>query len=512
MMLKLLPVFLLLFCLLADASAQSPDKKNVNPCGAPPRIDPWLLRFKSSPSPISERNADTLLVGVQVHLTAKDDGASRFFYDRLLDAFCRLNSDFEASAVRFYFKNDWNLINNTAWWDHDDIVQGIEMMFENNYPDVLNAYFCGTAAGNCGYNLPYAGVAIMHGCAGADDHTWTHEVGHALSLPHPFIGWEGKNYNYNNPTPDTLTYDYTHFHETPDTIVPAPLDTALVEYVDGSNCIIAADLFCDTKPDYQSARWTCNGEGLSPELQKDPNGIDFRSDSSLYMSYADDACQNRFSPEQIEALRANLLSEKIAWLSQQPLFPVISETSTLVSPINDETTPNNNFSLHWTAVPNASHYVVSGSRVASFPIRDFQFVTTDTTVTIVNALQNNRKYYWRVRPFNAGYTCTDFSAVGSFVTAPVSATTAPGSPLDVQVFPSLLTDQSSLMLRCPGGLQRFWVSVLDMNGQVMWSGYALVGEEAEALEAPVHTWPAGSYIVRLQTSEQILSRRIVLLK
>ncbi|MCB0574414.1 MAG: metalloprotease, partial [Saprospiraceae bacterium] len=102
-----------------------------------------------------------------------------------------LNEDYAATGIRFYFKDDWNLINSTAWYQHANIPQGIDMMLTNNVPDALNAYFASNVAGNCGYNLPYAGVAVAHNCAATGDHTWAHEVGHALSLPHPFIGWEG---------------------------------------------------------------------------------------------------------------------------------------------------------------------------------------------------------------------------------------------------------------------------------------------------------------------------------
>ena len=238
----------LLFCLAFAWSAHAqtdPDKNSLFPCGTAPKFDEWFLRYQANPGDFPEDNADTLYAGIQVHLLANDGGLGRFAFDKLLDAFCRINEDFKESEIQFFLKNDINLINNSDWFQHDSVPQGIQMMFTNNVPGALNAYFMSQPAGTCGYNLPYAGVAVAHGCAGPNDHTWTHEIGHALSIQHPFIGWEGTIYDPNDPTPDTLTYDYTHYHSTPDTIVPAPLDTALVEYLDGSNCGIAADKICD---------------------------------------------------------------------------------------------------------------------------------------------------------------------------------------------------------------------------------------------------------------------------
>ncbi|MBK9337326.1 MAG: DinB family protein [Lewinellaceae bacterium] len=370
---------LLLFLLLPAAlQAQvEPDKNDLAPCGTVSHIDDWLKKYLTAPHAFPE-STDTLWTGLQIHLLANDNGTGRFGPDRMLDAFHRLNEDFGPSGIRFYFKNDWNLINNSAWFQHDSLVQGIAMMFANNVPDVLNTYFVVKAAGNCAYNLPYAGVATTHSCTGPNDHTWTHEIGHALSIQHPFIGWEGKIYIIGNPTPDTLTYDYTHFHSTPDTIVPAPLDTALVEYVDGSNCGIAADRICDTGPDYLSYRWACNAQGLSNVQQKDPAGATFYSDGTLFMSYSTDNCQNRFSAQQTQIMRAKLLTDKAAWLAPQAPAPVVTAASQLLSPINNTPAPTMGAQLRWASVPGATHYLVQVSKVSSYSAKDFEAIVTDT--------------------------------------------------------------------------------------------------------------------------------------
>lgn len=502
-----------LFAFLLTAftlTAQEDDlsKYDLHPCGTLPAKDAWFDAYGEGKFSVPERADDTLYAGVQIHLLARDNGSGRFPAENLLNSFCRLNEDFGPAAIRFFFKNEWNLIDKSAWYEHDTVTLGIQMMFTNNVPDVLNTYFMRFPAGTCGYNLPYAGVAIGHSCAGPNDHTWTHEVGHALSIQHPFIGWEDKVYNINTPTPDTLTYDYTHFHSTPDT-VNAPLDTALVEYLDGRNCGIAADKICDTKPDYLSYRWNCNGAGMSVVQQKDPSGASFFSDGSLYMSYADDACQNRFTPEQIQIMRAKLLTDKAAWLSPTPQGAPISDVPELVSPLNGQMAAANHIEFHWRPVAGATHYLVQGSRVSSLSAKEFEYVTTDTTLTVTSGLFANFNYYWRVRPFNAAYACTGYSAVGKFFTAVSNVGTA--QEAGWRVYPTLLASGHALTLEVPEAWrqQSATFRVFSSAGRLVWENKRQAINEKETLDVPSSSWPKGLYVLVCSGSAGVFRETII---
>lgn len=488
---------LLLFTCLSisfAAFAQEPSKAELAPCGTPAGISPWLKAYTSDPDmTLTERSEDTIWVALQVHLLGKNNGSGRFSYDQTLDAICRLNQDFGASNIQFYLKNPINLINNTGWYNHSTIPQGIDMMLTNNAPGALNSYFVGDPAGNCGYNLPYGGVAIAHGCATATDHTWAHEVGHALSLPHPFIGWEGKTYNYNNPTPTSLTYDYTYFHDTLDTQVPAPLDTALVELVDGSNCQEAADLFCDTKPDYLSYRWNCNAQQTSTVKQKDPQGVDFYSDGTLFMSYADDACQSRFSPMQIEAMRANLMSEKIDWVAPAELEPVVTDLAVPVEPVQGQPAPVSGAKLVWHPVPKATHYLVQASRLANFLAREVDIVTTDTSA-VIGTLSLNKTYYWRIKAFNAWHICSSFNGASTFLTVPVTSTYAPDWE-GWRIYPSLMAAGQPLHLELPENWrgQEAQVRIFDVSGRLLWEQYIRLQGPKMTVPVPSENWQSGMY-------------------
>lgn len=468
--------------------------QDLNPCGTLPVLDPWLISWQAQRDQMAFRSADTLYAGIQVHLVARNNGTGRFPPERLLDAFCRLNEDYGPAMVRFYFKNDWLLPNNTAWYDHNDIPAGIDMMLTNNVPDALNSYFVSDPAGNCGYNLPYAGVAIAHSCADPNEHTWTHEVGHALSLPHPFIGWEGTVYSYAVPTPDFQTYDYTYFHDTLETTVPAPLDTALVERYDGSNCGIAADLICDSRPDYLSYRWDCDAQGESLVTLKDQNGNNFKADGTLYMSYSNDVCSNRFTDDQIAALRANLLTEKAAWLSPGPPEPDITELPQLLSPAGGENTPSTNVSLHWSPVPGATHYVVQVARFNNYLIKNYNEVVTDTSF-VAASLPPGYTYYWRVRPFNYWYTCTSFTSNESFFALPTSATQEQDGEAPFRCFPSTLTPGQPLYVEIP----QEWLNktaqcqVFDAAGRQVWAERITPSALRSTLDLSAKVLPAGLY-------------------
>ena len=477
-------------------------------CGTPPEISSWLEQYAQNP--VSYRSgADTILyTRLQIHLLAKDDGLARFRTSQLLDALCRLNSDYESSKIQFFYDKPWELINRTEWWDHNELSTGIEMMLQSNVDSAINCYFVSDPAGNCGYNLPYGGVAIAHNCAAPNDHTWAHELGHALRLPHPFIGWEGKSYNYNTPTPTMLTYDYTNFHDTLDT--GPTLDTAFVEFVDGSNCLTAADRLCLSAPDYISQRWPCNSMNMSTTKQKDPNGVDFYSDGTLYMSYSFDNCQSRFTDDQIAVMRASLLSEKIKLVDQNFVHQDIQSVATAVMPIGGQQVSADAVTMHWTKVPGATQYLVQANRVnASFPLVEFETVTFDTFATALNLLAN-KTWYYRIRPFNQSEFCTSFSTIASFFTLPPAAVNEPENG-SWYVYPTLLAQGVQPRLFIPNqGSFTGHCTITDINGRILNQSILNGLTSNESFPIDLAGQSAGIYFIHLQNNEMQQIFKIVL--
>lgn len=452
-MMRALLIAVLLLGIVQLPQAQ-PGRNDLNPCGTPPGKSEWLKRYQQNPQAHFRGVDTTLYVPLTIHLVGQDNGNGYFSHSQLLDALCRLNSDYEQANIQFFIEGDIQYLPNTAWNNHPDVLEGAEMMFLNNVENTINTYFVSDPAGNCGYNLPYAGIAMAKSCSGAADHTWAHEIGHNLSVQHPFLGWEGGvshdgsvAHNFSDPAPLTVTYDYTYYKDTliVDTLI---IDTALVELVDGSNCTLAADGFCDTSPDYIAGRWTCNGNGQSPQEQTDPAGVKFRSDGSLIMGYSDDACQARFTPEQIAAMRANLYEVKADYLyNQTPLPSVSTAPIAITTPLQDELVQYDAAYLEWEPLENATHYLVQVSPVPSFTaaLAD-SYVIADNSITLPEALTIDRNYYWRVRGYNSHSFCNPATETSRFRTAEITAVNNIPAVANLMVAPNPAAARQSVAL------------------------------------------------------------------
>ncbi|MCS6916971.1 MAG: hypothetical protein NZM08_04740, partial [Chitinophagales bacterium] len=264
------------FSLWAVASAVAQQ-----PCGTqlPEHMKEWLRTHAAQnqmPLPAEVRTVYEL--PMHIHLVGRDNGTGLHYLDVLWQNLCDLNDQFAETGFMFYLKNYPTYIFNSAYYEHD-YYTGAEMMFDYNVSNTINVYVVGDPAGNCGYfwGWPDA-VAIARGCFNVGNTTFAHELGHYFSLPHPFDNING-----------------------------------ILEYVDGSNCTVGGDLFCDTRADILNYRWDCPYTGGAV----DPKGMPYNPDSSLYMSYALDRCTYRFSPQQQNAM-INYLNAKRSYLKNQP--------------------------------------------------------------------------------------------------------------------------------------------------------------------------------------------------
>ena len=494
---------------------EKPIPTSFHPCGTAPVKSEWLKRYQANPAAFAQytRNQTTLYPAMTIHIVGTDNGTGYIDYMKLLDGFCGLNTDMAQADIHFFIHNDIRFVDSTGWFNHATVLEGADMMFANNIDSTLNCYVVANPAGNAGYNLPYAGIALTKTAAGsANSHTWAHEVGHNLSIQHPFLGWEGNTYNYNNPTPTTVTYDYTYFK---DSLITATtiIDTAFVELVDGSNCTFAADGFCDTPPDYLAiGGWQCNAQGLSTILQKDPNGVDFRSDGANIMAYANDACGGYFTPEQIAAMRAYLQSVRSPYLGVNPTPNItpITTAPVLNSPVANAVEQFDFVELEWNAVPNATHYVVQVSRLASFSFLEYNEIVTDTAVTITT-LQNLKDYYWRVRPFNQSYTCTSTSPTETFQTQDLVSTESISSVEAFGIYPTLVESGQFINIKVSSRKNLdAQLRIFNIGGQQVATQtlHINIGENQEKVSLP-NNLTAGTYFVQVQTSEGLMNEKIV---
>jgi len=506
----------LIFCLSTIYSFS----QIVKPCGTSPYKDPWLKAYQQRPPTAQSRsNQDsTIYIPMTVHSVGEDDGDGHFGTLNILDAFCQLNTDYRESNIQFYLAEDIRLINNSAIYEHDSIYLAGLFMLENDVPNTLNTYIVRNPAGNCGYNLPWASMTVAKLCAGQNGHTWAHEVGHHFTIQHPFLGWErGVSYDdtiepdFNNPAPEYVLYNYTIFKDQPfvDTII---VDTAFVEKVDGSNCHIAADGFCDTAPDYLSGRWECSNE-LSRMVQTDPDGVTFRSDASLIMSNSEEGCASRFTPQQMAAMRAYVLEKRQdLFIAPLPIQASVTTIPTPLYPIAGENAPVDGVELSWETVANATRYFIQVSRLSTFPEGLTFTFETDQTTLLVNDLVSERNYFWRVRPYNAFSTCTDFSTTEEFeVVESLTSLVSIEGLVNIQILPTVqkIGQPIQLLVETTRPLSGS-LRVINSLGNTMYSERYRSLSNTSTFQISTHNLPSGVYFMGIETESGFVFEKIVL--
>jgi len=434
----------------------------------------WLRTFQSTYAPgEAERGGSTYYIPTKVHIVGTDDGTGYYNLNHLYTAFCELNERFAETGFIFYIFEDINYVDNTDYYEHN-FLDGGEMMEDYNVNDVLNVYFVADPAGNCGYFSPGEdGVAVAKSCAMPNGTTITHEFGHFFSLPHTFYGWE-----WGEP------------------------DEEDQEWVNGDNCNSSADGFCDTPPDYLAYRWNCPG----PE-QTDPWGDEFYSDGTLYMSYSNDECTNRFSEEQMDAMRANLLGPRNDFLDHpDPAFSEITGTLALIEPEDLALELYyNNVTMSWDGVTGASEYHLQISFSPSFSAITLDAITTETTFT-TTVLEADRKYFWRVRPLAPANTCSPVSTARSFTTGTLAWTDVLTTDIfsNLVVYPNPATSGNEITVQySSNNTSGIAINLFDMTGRRLLSetGTVISGNSSFNVELPLVA--AGDYVLCLQSGDAI---------
>lgn len=461
------------------------------PCGTDLGISPWLRDFQTRIHS-APRTDEILYLPLQVHVLGTDNGSGYFSKKAVFRAFCTLNEDFAQADIQFFLAGPINYINNSNYYDHE-YGAGFNMMNQNNIPNAINCYIVESPAGNCGYFAPGPdGIALSKGCLGVNDHTWAHEVGHFLSLPHPFYGWEGESHDYDMPAPNSW-------------------DGWQVERLDGSNCNFSGDGFCDTAPDYLNYRWNCNAEGTSNTVQTDPNGETFVSDGTLYMSYSNSSCKSTFSDDQIAAMRANVQEQRPNLVTVPAVDFSIAplEDITVISPQAGSLAEGNPITLEWEPVPGATQYLVQINPFNFFSIVFDEQLVTSPSVQL-SGLQSDRTYYWRILPFNEYNTCSDFSSPSSFETGITTSTNALLATESLAVFPNPSKHGwVNLRLQTSVNTQAHW-QLSNSQGQLQQSGSFNTSNGQQEERIDVQQLPAGIYFVRLQLEDRQTVRKLVI--
>jgi len=357
-----------------------------------PSAERMALLEKASQAVINNeyQSDNDYVIPLTIHILHETDGSGGTSLDEVLETFCDVVTHYAEYGITLYIDTIRHT-NNSNFYNNSNLNT---MAFLLNDENTVNIYMLNddSSPALC-FHSPNQDVIVFagDGCLGGVEAV--RMLGFYFGLAATFNGFQGLGDN-------------------------CGVQMTSGEKVDGSNCDTAGDRICDTPPDYNASYlWQCdaNGEGC---IQIDPDGVEFRPDGTNFMSVSN--CRSRFSPMQEQAMKYNI-DESLQNLSVLPVPSNLSEitaTSTLLSPANEaDDVFHQAVHFNWESVENASHYLIEINRVTNFsPTFEVASTIVATNEYTNNDLLPDITYYWRIKPYNAGYLCAPFSDINSFTT------------------------------------------------------------------------------------------------
>jgi len=226
-------------------------------------------------------NKTVVQVPVKVHIARTSNGTGGISEAVIEDAFSIANDYYSHANIEFYFCGDFNYIDDDFVYDWLKVNDSelVDIDVEN----IINIYFVNSVTSTsgdliCGYaKFPSAGIdhiVMENGCT-SNGSTLSHELGHYFGVWH---------------THETFVGD---------------------ELVDGSNCLNAGDLLCDTPADPKLGSSNVNSNCCySDPNTTDANGDFYTPDVGNIMSYSRKECRDHFSNDQYALIAYTLEHER----------------------------------------------------------------------------------------------------------------------------------------------------------------------------------------------------------
>ncbi|MEM1215282.1 MAG: zinc-dependent metalloprotease [Bacteroidota bacterium] len=449
---------------------------------------------------------DVQYVPVAFHIGRRSDGSGGVSIGRVLDQLCELNEDFEPHDIQFFLSPDEGIheIFNTTFYESHDVVSNFMNLQRNNravdifIPETAN--FTNEEGNTLAYyNIPRDWIVIGRTYVRGDDATLSHEMGHFFNLFHTFNGWEPEQFNEVNVNAPVIS--------------PGNVPT---ERANRTNCETAGDYLCDTREDYNNGLGWGNCNFTLNVL--DPQGNPIDPDEAAYMGYflqCDDE-DYFFSNQQVSVMTLDLNSSLRNYLRLDPAPPYveITEEVTLLSPADDAELENfNSISLTWDGVAGADAYFLEVSRIPTFSIEPIRRIVYGTS-TVIEDLQADRNYYWRVRPFNSHFTCSNSSSTFKFRTGSLVNATTIEQVADFAVIPNPSNGDQAVQIRVQS-TNSFdgTLTVTDLAGR------AVIAPQRRSFTAGEQVIPldlrnpaAGIYLVNLRSATGTLTQKLVITK
>jgi hypothetical protein len=455
---------------------------------------------------------DVSYVPIKFHLIGKNDRTGMVPKHWVLDQLCLLNESFEELGLQFYIYNGFNYIFNDVAFSNHGATQNTVMTFNRSnaainifVPNDANPTGQGTVGNVLGYYNPTRDwLVIARGEIGKRKLTFIHEMGHFFSLNHPFFGWDAEPWEAES-------------HGNPVTMNFAPNNFTRVELVDGSNCEIAGDGVCDTPADYLFG-FGWNDCFFSLDV-RDRNNEKLDPDERLWLNYFFNCSYDDyyFTDMQQALMIQDFNSQRRNYIRRDhvPTLTEITERPQAVAPANGtELGHFNGINLEWTPVPGAEAYLLQVGQISSFSALVVYDEVVYGTSKVIPDLIANRNYFWRVRPFSAYRTCTEFSTVASFRTGTLVNSWEEQLSTSLNVFPNPASSQQELSLSVvlEEGLEAS-LRLFNLAGQeVRQYGRHALRTGDNYLSLPLQGLVPGVYLLRMETAKGTVSRKVVVTK
>jgi hypothetical protein len=462
--------------------------------------------------PVSNRNA-IKYVPVFFHLVGNTDGSGKIKISRVLEAMCQLNEDFLPSQIQFYLSElpgvglfDTLINNENVFGNQNNDF----LMNAKRHPNAVNVYVVDDCIGTnfpnlggvvLGYYSPEKDWIVMDKSEiGGNSSTtmksyFSHEMAHYFSLIHLYAGFE-------------TFYPFSGF----------PIDSSLLELMDGSNCTTTGDFICDTPPDYGFGfnQINCNpytGGAL------DPNGVLIDPmENNMMGSFSN--CNYEFTPQQNTVMMTDLESIERDYIDNS-FEPNATNISTppnfLYSPnVNDTTAFFDTVTFEWLPVTGATKYLFEIDITLGFASSQRQLIVVSDTSITLNNLNTDKRYYWRVKPFNEYATCATFSAANSFRTSNISTTSNKeiNNVISWNIHPNPVskTDNVFVNINSRNAFEGK-IEIIDANGKLLFikNGQSFsAGENSKLLEVP--EFKNGVYFVTITSENLKMTQKLIVLK
>ena len=504
------------FALIHDAAGQT--AKGV--CGTSPeaqllsmdRLKENLAKAENGQA-VTDRSA-VQYVPVHFHLVGDASGNGKHRESSILDQLCDMNEAYAPMEIRFYLSPhptyglfDYSINSNTVYAGQTNTF----LMSNRRHNNALNIFVVNQAFDSDNVLAYYSPqndwvVSRKDQVNGTYNGTLPHEVGHFFSLMHTFFGYEDNSFGPGSAgwpvAPVTAPYH------------PNGL-SILTERQNGTNCSTAADQICDTPPDYNFGLLQ-SGCGTYVAGAKDPLGATVDPSESNFMGYFSNCGANyHFTPMQQAAILSDLTSPLRNYLDNN-FTPIATSITTpsdlLMGPADADTTEYyDEVLLDWKPVAGANMYLLEIDLNGFYNSPQRQaFILTGTSKLVTN-LVKNKKYFWRVRPFNEYVTCAD-SKEKTFRTSGTSSTTDIRELDKWTVAPNPASGNADvrLLINATSNFDA-GVRVLDATGrEVFRMGSQSIPAGETVLELPVNGLAEGLYFVVLQSGGGSAVRKLTI--